>query len=260
MLAAIAKQTGGRVTVGSIDAKLYWFPVSHPSQAVRQMLALKGITYESVRVLPGGQRIHLRLAGFRGGTVPALKLDGRKIEGSTSIARELDAVVPEPRLFPAEPEARRRVEEAERWGDEVFQAVPRRLVRYGLANDVSLRKWLAVTDGKMPMPGVAARVSMPVSRYYARLVNADAEHARHDLAALPGMLDHVDHLVADGVVTTDAPNAATFQIMSTVRSLLGFADLQETVEAHAYATLARELFPDFPAAVIPPFTQRLGIA
>ena len=53
------------------------------------MLDLKGIDYKLVHVLPGNQRVHLRLAGFRGGTVPALKLDGRRIQGSTVIARKL---------------------------------------------------------------------------------------------------------------------------------------------------------------------------
>jgi hypothetical protein len=43
------------------------------------MLDLKGIDYELATVLPGTQRIHLRLVGFRGGTVPALKLDRRRI-------------------------------------------------------------------------------------------------------------------------------------------------------------------------------------
>ena len=35
------------------------------------MLELKGIDYDLVHVLPGNQRIHLRLAGFRHGTAAA---------------------------------------------------------------------------------------------------------------------------------------------------------------------------------------------
>jgi hypothetical protein len=37
-------------------AKLYWFPFSHPSQAVRQMLELKGVPYKLVTVLRGTSR------------------------------------------------------------------------------------------------------------------------------------------------------------------------------------------------------------
>ena len=98
-------------------ATLYWFPLSHPSWAVRKALELKGIQPEEVRVLPGTQRVHLRLARFRGGTVPALKLDGRRVQGSRTITRVLDDLVGEPALFPAERDARAAVEEAERWGE-----------------------------------------------------------------------------------------------------------------------------------------------
>ena len=60
---------------------LYWMSISHPSQVARKMLDLKGIDCELVDVVPLNQRIHLRLAGFRSGTVPALKLDGRAHPG-----------------------------------------------------------------------------------------------------------------------------------------------------------------------------------
>src|SRR5581483_8236655 len=100
---------------------LYWMSISHPSQVARKMLDLKGVEYDVVDVLPMNQRIHLRLAGFRGGTVPAIKIDGRRIQGTRAIARALDDRWPEPPLLPADPTLRARVEEAERWGDEQLQ-------------------------------------------------------------------------------------------------------------------------------------------
>ena len=224
------------------------------------MLELKGIDHDIFYVLPGTQRVHLRLAGFRGGTVPALKLNGRKIQGSTNIARELDALAPEPPLYPADPAARARVEEAERWGDTEFQPVPRRILRWAMTKDAGLRRWLAEVDGRLPLPAVASRVTAPVSIYYARLVNADADHARRDIAELPRLLDHIDALMAEGVIGGDPPNAATLQIMCTVRSLLGFSDFEEEVGARSFAPLARELFPHYPAEQVPPFTERLGVA
>ena len=112
---------------------LYWMAISHPSQAARKMLDLKDIDYELVDVLPLNQRVHLRLAGFRSGTVPALKLEGHKIQGSRRIARAVDERWPEPPLFPADLEARARVERAERWGEEELQPVPRRLFRFPAA-------------------------------------------------------------------------------------------------------------------------------
>ena len=50
---------------------LYWMSISHPSQAVRKMLELKGVEFRLVNVLPLNQRVHMRLAGFGGGTAPA---------------------------------------------------------------------------------------------------------------------------------------------------------------------------------------------
>src|SRR5436309_7266982 len=85
-------------------ARLYWMAPSHPSQAARKMLDLKGLDYRLVDVVLLTQRVHLRLAGFRGGTVPALKLDERRVQGSRQIARVLHELQPEPPLFPPDGE------------------------------------------------------------------------------------------------------------------------------------------------------------
>ena len=223
------------------------------------MLELKGIDSELVHVLPGNQRIHMRFAGFRGGTVPGLKLDGRRVQGSMGIARELEAVQPEPALFPSDPDARRAVEQAERWGDEEFQNVPRRIFRWAVMKDPGLRRWLAEQDGSMPMPGVASRMTGPVAFYYARAVDADRDRVRRHVAELPSLLDRVDELYEQRVLTVDPPNAATLQVLCTVRSLLGFDDFAPQIEGRAFAPLARKLFPYFPEAQIPPFVERLGV-
>lgn len=223
------------------------------------MLELKGVDYDLVHVLPGNQRVHMRLAGFRSGTVPGLKLDGRKIQGSTNIARELDAVAPEPALYPHDAEARRRVEEAERWGDVEFQDVPRHILRWGMTKDSELRRWFAETDGSMPLPGAASKVTAPVAMYYARAVGASEDQVRKDIAQLPQDLDRIDELFDEKVLTRDPPNAATLQILCSVRALLGFTDFEEQVGARSFAPLARELFPHFPPQMVPPFVERLGV-
>lgn len=233
-----------------MPATLYWMAVSHPSQAARKMLDLKGVEYETVDIAPLNQRVHLRLAGFRGGTVPALKLDGRKLQGSREIARALDARWPEPPLFPADPELRTRVENAERWGDEELQPVPRRLFRYGVAYVPDLRRWVVRAQG-LPAPSLVAVAMQPASAYYARTIEADGRRAttagvRADLAALPAMLAHADRLLADGTLALDPPNAATLQVLVTVRVLSAFEDLREHVEPHACAKVAHALFPGYP--------------
>ncbi len=143
-----------------MSVELYWMSVSHPSQAARKMLDLKRVEYKVVDVMPLNQRVHLRLAGFRGGTVPAIKLDGKRVQGSREIARALDERWPDPPLFPSDPELRARVEVAERWGDEEFQPVPRRLFRFGVATLPELRRWM-IRQLQMPAPDLIAAAIQP---------------------------------------------------------------------------------------------------
>jgi glutathione S-transferase len=239
-----------------MSVELYWMEISHPSQAVRKMLDLKGANYEVTNVLPLNQRVHLRLAGFRGGTVPALKIDGRRIQGSIEISRALDERWPDPPLFPGDPALRARVQEAERWGEQEFQPVPRRIFRFGVASNPELRRWVMQSQ-KLPAPGVLATTMQPAFVYYARTVEADGRRAtgagiRADLDALPSMLDRADRLLADGTLTVDPPNAATLQVLATVRALEAFEDLRGLIGEHACAEPARALFGDYEASV-PPF-------
>src|SRR5260370_952805 len=107
------------------------------------MLERKRIDHRIVQIQPGLHSLVVRLAGFPGGTVPALTLDGRRIQGSTSISRALDELRPEPALFPADRERRRAVEDAEAWGESELQPVPRRVYRWGLVRDRAMRRRLA---------------------------------------------------------------------------------------------------------------------
>src|SRR3982751_6607603 len=95
--------------------KLYSVPASHPAAAVEAALKLKGIEYKRVDLPNLSQRLWVRVVA-KGGTVPAIKLDGQAISGSRTIMRKLDELQPEPPLFPAEKRA--AVEAAEEWGDE----------------------------------------------------------------------------------------------------------------------------------------------
>lgn len=77
---------------------------------------------------------------------------------------------------------------------------------------------------------------------------------RADLAALPGLLDHVDALIDAGTLGQDPPNAADYQIATSVRLLLCFDDLRETIARRPAAALANRLAPNFPGR-IPPIIQ-----
>jgi glutathione S-transferase len=133
------------------DAKLYVIPASHPSRSAMLMLDRKRIPYKRVDLMPVISKGVLRAQRFPGVTVPALKIDGTRVQGSREIARELDRIRPEPALFPADPERRVKVEEAEAWGDE-FQQKPRRL------------SWWALKRNRGPLASYSegARLGVPV--------------------------------------------------------------------------------------------------
>jgi len=229
-----------------MKAKLYSLATSHPAQAARLMLELKRIDHEVLELLPGMHPLLLRARGFRGGTVPALRMDAARVQGSLRISRFLDQAEPRSPLFPQEPERRDAVEDAEAWGEGELQPVPRRIFRWGTVHQPELRRWLAELSG-MPLPGVAAAVNTPVAKRFARVVDATDDRVRADLTALPARLDRVDQWIAEGTIGGRQPNAADCQIASSVRVLLAFPDLEPLIEGRPCAGLALRLFPDYPS-------------
>ena len=233
---------------------LYGTPPSPPSHTARLMLERKGIEHKTVWLLPGLWPFLLRTRGFRGGTVPAMKIDGRRLQGSREISRALEEIKPDPPLFPADPERRLEVEEAERWGDEVLQDVPRRIIRWLAVHRPETRLMIAREVG-IPAPKVAAFVNAPAARHLANKVNASDEVVRETVARVPEVLDHVDELIGAGVIGGEEPNAADFQIATSVRALLTVQDLRSATDGRPAARLAIKFLPelgnDFPSGLLP---------
>jgi glutathione S-transferase len=227
-----------------MEATLYGFGISHPVQSVRLMLAHKGIEPRLVTLPVGSQQIAMRALGFRHGTVPGVKLDGRRVQGSREISRALDDVVSEPSLFPRDSEQRPAVEDAERWGEAVYQPVPRRIFRWAVASNGKLRQQLLAML-RTPAPAITARAVWPVAQFYVRLEGGGEDAARADVAALPAHLDRVDELIEAGVLDSDEPNAADFQIAPTTRVLLNFPQLRPLVEGRPAAAHAMRVIPKF---------------
>jgi glutathione S-transferase len=237
--------------------KLYIVHGSHPCAAVEKALSIKGLEY-SVREWPPTIHAPIQRMLFGQRTVPALRIDGsEKVSGSRRIMRRLDQLAPEPPLLPSDPELRARVEEAERWGDEVFQPIARELVWAGMANAPAA----IVSYGehsRLPLPAPAVRMSGPLlARLGSRLNNTSDAVAGKDLQELPAQLDKIDGWIADGTIgDAEHPNAADLQIASTVRLMLTVADARPLIESRPCAALAMTLFPDadgeLPAGSIPP--------
>jgi glutathione S-transferase len=227
-------------------ATLFGIPASHPTLAGQLMLEHKGVQYRRIDLAAGVHRPILRALGFPGKTVPAIRLDGARLQGTTEIALALDALLPEQPLFPRDPERRREVVEAEAWGNEVLQPIPRRLVWNGLGRDRSeLRTYL--DDARLGIPvSVAARVAPPIASLARRLNKATDENVQRDLAALPGIIDRVDELIERGVIGGAEPNAADYQIATSVSFLLTMDDLRPMIEGRRAERLAREVVSNQP--------------
>src|SRR2546423_2474721 len=127
---------------------LYVIPGSHACRSAILMLEHKRVPYRRVDVVTLTHPLAVRLRGFDAGgetrtagarrtfpirlgdllgTVPALACDGERVSTNRQIARFLDDRHPKPSLFPADPDQRRAVEEAERWADETLQMAARRI-------------------------------------------------------------------------------------------------------------------------------------
>lgn len=234
-----------------MEARLYVIPASHPSIAVQLMLEHKGISYKRTDLMPVVSKGVLRAVGFPGVTVPALKIDGDKVQGSRQIARELERLRPEPPLFPADVEKRAAVEEAERFGDEELQHPIRQLLWWGFKHDRDpMRSYSEGANLGVPI-GLAVKTGGPLVALSARFNEASDENARAALAALPGLLDRVDAWVEGGVLNGGQPNAADFQIAPSIGLAMTLADLRPSIENRPASELARRFVPNYPGHMPP---------
>jgi glutathione S-transferase len=217
------------------------------------MLAHKGIDYERTDLMPVVSKGALRVLGFPGITVPALKIEGEKIQGSRPIARALDRIQPEPSLFPADPDRRAAVEDAERFGDEELQHPLRQMLWWAFKRDKeNLRGYSEGAHMGVPV-GLAIKTGGPLVALAARFNEATDANTHAALVTLPDLLDRVDAYIADGTIGGAEPNAADFQIATSIGLALTLDDLVPLIEPRPCADLARRYVPDYPGRVPPIF-------
>jgi glutathione S-transferase len=254
------------VRTAAMQTKLYVIP-THPCRTGMLMLEHKGIPYRRVDLPAVLHPLALRLLGFPGnaapfrdiddrphrvlaladrmGTVPALLHGGNRMMRNRDIARFLDKVQPDPPLFPAEPARRLAVEEAERWGDEIFQMAARRLLlaaalrgRNGIVNRGE--------DGRLgPLISRHETVRFAVARLVARF--AFAVNARSDgdlLAALPAMLDRIDVWIEAHVLNGEHLHAADFMIVTSLALLCYRPDVRGELERRPAIRLIDRILPE----------------
>lgn len=227
-----------------MPAKLYAIHGSHPCRTVARAMRMKGVPYKVVELIPPSQVVVQRLV-FGAPTVPGVKFEtGEKVQGSIPIMRRLEHMRPDPPLYPAE--RRAEIEEAERWGDEVFQAVARRILWYALKHNPRCVHSFQEGGRLPPLPRPVVRALAPgITRFEMRVISkADDAMAQRDLRELPQHFDRIDGWLADGLLGGEAPNAADLQIATSLRLMMALEDVAAVADARPCGAWARRLFPD----------------
>jgi glutathione S-transferase len=235
----------------SPELTLHVLPPSHPCRTAEAALRRKGLEYERVDLVPGPHVEQMQeIYGEGNHTVPGMPVDGEPVHGSIAILERLEALQPDPPLYP-EPIAD-RVREAERWGDTELQDLGRRLPWGALHFRPEA---MGTFGGAGPLDPAGTDFAMRYIRASWKYHKISAERLAEDLAGLPAKIDHVDRLAGEGVLGGEEPNAADLQIASTLRVLLNVGDLRPLLEGRPAEQLARRHFPeyagDIPAGAFP---------
>jgi glutathione S-transferase len=249
------------------QARLYVILGSHACRTGMLLLEHKGIDYRRVELPTGLHPFALPLFGFTGnaeplrdlegrrpfmlatadrmGTVPALRVDGRRVMTNQAIARFLDEHQPDPPLFPADPQRRASVEEAERWGDEVLQMVARRIVLAAALHGPGALHGRA-DDGRLgPLLYRNELLRRGIVAFIRRFVfDADERCEARLHAQLPELLDRVDAWIAEGVLGGGQLNAADYMIVTSL-ALLSYAQtVRPQLEQRPLTQLMDRVLPE----------------
>jgi glutathione S-transferase len=238
-----------------MNVRLFSIPGSHAATTGQLLFDHKGIDYKRTDLLPVVSWMVLKALRFPDVTVPAAKIDGERVQGTRAIARELEHRKPEPPLFPGDPQRRRAVEEAERFGEQELQQRVREIFLWSARKDGSgLVGYLQ--GAKIGIPHrVAGMTAGPFIALDARSRGATDENVRAAIAALPGMLQRIDDWIAEGILGGEPPNAADLQIAPSLRLAMSLDDLRPAIEGRPAGRLATQIVKHFPGRtppVLPP--------
>ncbi len=252
--------------MGSKRPTLYVISGSHACRTAMLMLEHKGVDYRRVVLPTGPHGLLVQVLGFpgnrtpirqvdgathrmlamldRAGTVPALRYGEHRVQHNHEIARFLDREVPESPLFPADSKRRAAVEEAEAWGDEVFQMAARRIV---LAASLHGLDALRNRGGKGRLGALLAPSEM-LRRFASRgarmSFRVNPGNETRLLGELGGMLERIDAWIEAGVLNGDELNAADYVIAPSIALLSYRLDLQSQIGARAAGALVDRVVPE----------------
>jgi glutathione S-transferase len=199
---------------------LWQIEVSHYSEKVRWALEYKGVDHVRRTPLPG-MHIPIALAMTRGAspTFPILTMDGRTLADSTAIIAALEERFPDPPLYPADPEERRRALELEDFFDEQLGPHARLLAFHELIRAPDLFAEVAAEQVPAPLgrfkPLVGAYGRAFTSARWGAGSGERAERARAGILAAMDRLEAElapggDYLAGDSFSVADLTAASLF--------------------------------------------------
>jgi glutathione S-transferase len=198
---------------------LWHIELSHFSEKARWALAFKGVEHRRRAPVPG---MHIPIALYltRGThkTFPIIQFDGQTVADSTDVIAALEDRYPEPPLYPADPEQRRRALELEDYFDEELGPHVRRLGFHELGKDPERMKALMAQTA----PGPLTKLAGPTAAYARTYTNlrfgaGDAEAAALARTRIVAALDRLEeelggneYLVGDTFTVADLTAASLF--------------------------------------------------
>jgi glutathione S-transferase len=245
---------------------LYVIPGSHACRAAMLMLEHKQVAYRRIDFVTLTHPLMVRLHGFdaggqtrsaggrrtfglrlgdRLGTVPALAAESKRVSTNHAIARFLDERHPDPPLFPADPERRGAVEEAEQWANETLQMAARRIPGAAFVRDpVAYSR--SSGDGRLGYllykRELARRLIVP--RIFRGTFRTSAAADRDPIEELPKLLDRVDAWIAEGVLGGPAINAADLMVAPSLALILYRHDTRLMFQGRPALDLVDNLLPE----------------
>jgi len=257
----------------STQAKLYVISGSHACRAAMLMLAHKQIPYRVVQLPTGMHPMLVRVLGFPGhkapirsvegsthrslalldrmGTVPALRYGAERVQTNQRIARFLDRLAPEPPLYPADEQRRQAVEEAESWGDEVFQMAARRLGLTGSVKGLDNFRDRGNSGRLGPLLSRSEILRVLSARGVAAVAfKANAQVEDQLVRDLPPLLDRIDAWIDAGVLDGQQLYAADYVIAPSLALIAYRLDLRADIEARPCGAFLERVLPEpaLPAA------------
>lgn len=199
--------------------ELFQFAFSHYNEKARWALDYKGIAHRRRDLLPGPHMpVMKKLTGQS--ETPALRWEGRMIPGSAAIIDHLEREVPEPPLYPADPDLRARALELQQWFDDEVGAP----VRCAFFFD-TIRNGGYFCDRfshGYPRPAqLAYRAGFPIlKRILNKVYSLDEAHAEQGRVVTRRALDRLaaetaktGYLVGDSFTVADLAAASLMQLV-----------------------------------------------